>query len=70
MLRSASRCDCVSYITVVGGNPAKIIKYRFEPHIIEALQRIKWWDWSLDKIHDNFKYFNDIEKFIALHDKG
>lgn len=54
---------------IVGGNPAKIIKYRFEPHVIEALQRIKWWDWSIDKIHDNFKYFNNIEKFISLHDK-
>ena len=54
---------------IVGGNPAQIIKYRFEPHAIEALLRIKWWDWSLDKIHDNFKYFNDVEKFIALHDK-
>lgn len=54
---------------IVGGNPAKIIKYRFPPHVIESLLRIKWWDWSLDKIHDNFKYFNDIEKFISLHDK-
>jgi len=54
---------------IVGGNPAQVIKYRFEPHIIEALLRIKWWDWSLDKIHDNFKYFNDVEKFVALHDK-
>lgn len=54
---------------IVGGNPAKIIKYRFPPEIIEAFLRIKWWDWSLDKIYDNFKYFNDIEKFISLHDK-
>ena len=54
---------------IVGGNPAQIIKYRFEPHIIEALLRIKWWDWSLDKIHDNYKYWNDVEKFISLHDK-
>ena len=54
---------------IVGGNPAQVIKYRFPPHVIEALLRIKWWDWSLDKIHDNFKYFNDIEKFISLHDK-
>lgn len=53
---------------IVGGNPAQVIKYRFEPHIIEALLRIKWWDWSLDKIHDNFKYFNDVEKFVSLHD--
>ena len=54
---------------IVGGNPAKIIKFRFSEDVIESLLRIKWWDWSLDKIHDNFKYFNDIEKFIALHDK-
>ena len=55
---------------IVGGNPAQIIKYRFEPHVIEALLRIKWWDWDIDKIHDNFKYFNDVEKFISLHDRN
>ena len=55
---------------IVGGNPAKIIKYRFSEDVIESLLRIKWWDWSLDKIHDNFKYFNDIERFIALHDRS
>ena len=54
---------------IVGGNPAQIIKYRFPPHIIEALLRIKWWDWNLDKIYENFKYFNDVEKFVSLHDK-
>ena len=55
---------------IVGGNPAQIIKYRFPPDVIESMLRIKWWDWSLDKIHDNFKYFNDIEKFISLHDRS
>ena len=54
---------------IVGGNPAKIIKFRFSEDVIESMLRIKWWDWSLDKIHDNFKYFNDIDKFIAMHDK-
>ena len=55
---------------IVGGNPAKIIKFRFSEDVIESLLRIKWWDWDIDKIYDNFKYFNDIEKFIAMHDKG
>ena len=55
---------------IVGGNPAKIIKYRFPPHVIESFLRIKWWDWSLDKIHDNFKYFNNVEKLISLHDRS
>ena len=55
---------------IVGGNPAKIIKFRFSEDVIESLLRIKWWDWDIDKIHDNFKYFNDVEKFISMHDKG
>ena len=53
---------------IVGGNPAQIIKYRFAPDVVDALLRIKWWNWSLDKIHDNFKQFNDVNKFISLHD--
>ena len=55
---------------IVGGNPAKIIKYRFSEKIIESLLKIKWWDWDIDKIHDNFKYFNRVEEFVAIHDKG
>ena len=55
---------------IVGGNPAKIIKYRFPEKIIESLLKIQWWNWDIDKIYDNFKYFNDIEKFVSLHDKG
>ena len=27
---------------IVGGNPAKIIRYRFSSEIIEALDKIKW----------------------------
>ncbi|HBH11988.1 MAG TPA: chloramphenicol acetyltransferase [Clostridiales bacterium] len=53
---------------VVAGNPGRIIKYRFEPEIIEALQRIKWWNWSDQKIKDRYKDFRGnvydfIEKF-------
>ena len=54
---------------IVGGNPAKIIKYRFSEDIIEALLRIKWWNWDIDKIYENFKYFNRVEEFVAMHDK-
>ena len=54
---------------IVGGNPAQVIKYRFSDKIIESLLRIKWWDWDIDKIHDNFKYFNRVEEFVEMHDK-
>ena len=54
---------------IVGGNPARIIKYRFSEDIIESLLRIRWWDWDIDKIYENFKYFNRVEEFVAIHDK-
>ena len=52
---------------IVGGNPAQIIKYRFSEKIIEKLLKIKWWDWNIDKIHENWKYFNRVEEFIEMH---
>lgn len=31
---------------IVGGNPAKILRYRFDSAIIDGLQKIAWWDWD------------------------
>lgn len=35
---------------IVGGNPARVIKYRFPRDVIEKLERIAWWNWSSEKI--------------------
>jgi virginiamycin A acetyltransferase len=35
---------------LVGGNPAKIIRYRFTEEQIKSLLEIKWWDWEDDDI--------------------
>lgn len=35
---------------IVGGVPAKVIRKRFEDSVIEDLLKIKWWDWSTEKI--------------------
>ncbi len=32
--------------TIVGGNPAKVIKKRFADEIVEELKWIRWWDWG------------------------
>jgi acetyltransferase-like isoleucine patch superfamily enzyme len=37
--------------SLVGGNPAKFIKYRFTPEQIEKLLEIKWWYWDDEKIN-------------------
>jgi virginiamycin A acetyltransferase len=44
---------------IVGGNPARVIKYRFEKEVINELLKIKWWDWEISKIKKNFKLFSD-----------
>ena len=53
---------------IVGGQPAKIIKYRFNEQQIEKLQRIEWWNWPVNKVLENVKLIgsDDIEDFIRL----
>ncbi|MFZ6693182.1 type B chloramphenicol O-acetyltransferase [Undibacterium sp. SXout20W] len=36
--------------TIVGGNPAKMIKKRFSDVEISMLLEMEWWDWPLEKI--------------------
>jgi acetyltransferase-like isoleucine patch superfamily enzyme len=50
---------------IVGGSPAKIIKYRFDQEKIDKLLKIKWWDWPDEKIQNIEKSFFDIDKFLS-----
>jgi virginiamycin A acetyltransferase len=36
--------------TIVGGNPARPVKRRFEPEQVRELLEIAWWDWPVEKI--------------------
>lgn len=49
--------------TIVGGNPAKIIKSRFNEDVVMRLLDLRWWDWPEDKINRNIKILmsNNIE---------
>lgn len=40
----------VSPYTIVGGNPAKEIRKRFDEDTIAFLLELKWWDWDVEKI--------------------
>lgn len=31
---------------IVGGNPARVLRYRFDKDVVDALQKIAWWDWD------------------------
>lgn len=47
--RSVVVSDVPAY-TIVGGNPAKPLRQRFEPEAVKILQQIAWWDWPIEKI--------------------
>lgn len=48
--RSTVTKDVEPY-SIVGGNPAKIIRKRFSDEVIDVLLRLKWWDWPVEKIN-------------------
>ena len=60
--------------SLVGGNPAKFIKYRFTQEQIEKLLEIKWWYWDDNKINKFTPLLcnNNIDEFIeqALNEKN
>ena len=50
---------------IVAGNTARLIRYRFPPDIIAALERIAWWDWPADRIERERSAFDlPIGEFI------
>jgi len=54
---------------VAAGVPAKIIRYRYAPDQIRALNRICWWDWDDDAIRDAYDdFYGDIDDFIFKYD--
>jgi len=48
---------------IVGGVPARIIRYRFQEDEIKYLLNLKWWDKDIQWIKNNFKRFHDIKNF-------
>ena len=50
---------------IVGGNPARIIRYRFDGSTIEGLLSIRWWEWPDEKITQNIDLFDlPAEEFV------
>ena len=51
---------------IVGGVPAKIIKYRFNEEDINFLKKYKWWDKDLKWLKENYKYLHNIKSLRML----
>jgi len=58
----------VAPYSIVAGNPAKHIRYRFEPETIEQLLSISWWDWSEEDLrkHSGKLLTQNIHSFLKF----
>lgn len=55
--------------SIVGGVPAKLIRYRFDKEQIEHLNKIKWWEKDVFEIKENSQIFDNVKKLGAFQDK-
>ncbi|MXP25137.1 type B chloramphenicol O-acetyltransferase [Altererythrobacter indicus] len=46
----------VAPYTIVGGNPAKAIRMRFEAADVARLLELKWWDWADEHLREAMPY--------------
>lgn len=57
---------------IAGGSPAKVLKFRFSEEISEALLKIEWWNWPIEKIEGHKELFckdqitlDDLQPFLS-----
>lgn len=62
--------DDVRPYAIVAGNPAREVRRRFTDEQVEALLRIRWWDWSDEEIVDAVPLLasGSIAEFLQRHD--
>ncbi len=54
--------------SIVGGNPAREIRKRFDEQTIKRLLEIEWWNFSENKLRNVAYYFTDIQQFLQKID--
>jgi acetyltransferase-like isoleucine patch superfamily enzyme len=56
--------DVEPYAIVVG-NPARLVRHRFDRHIRERLLALAWWEWSDEEIRERKAWFEgSIDEFL------
>ena len=51
---------------IVGGVPAKVIKYRFSEEERKQIIKSEWWNWDDDKLKEHLDLFHTPDKFFAF----
>lgn len=62
----------VAPYAIVAGNPAVVIRFRFDEDIRAALQRIAWWNWPRERVLEEVASLcsPDVAAFVRRFDPG
>jgi chloramphenicol O-acetyltransferase type B len=52
---------------IVAGNPAKLLRYRFDAETREKLLKIAWWHWDLATIQARLPEMDDVVTFVQKY---
>ena len=61
--------DDVPPYAIVGGNPARLIKYRFDEETVARLLAMKWWNWPWQKVFRAHADMEDVGGFLKKYDR-
>ena len=61
----------VAPYAIIGGNPAKLIRFRFNEFDIERLLVTNWWDWNEEKVKENVSLINSesVDNFLEKNNQ-
>lgn len=57
----------VAPYAVVGGNPARLIRYRFDEQTVATLRSIAWWNWPPEKIARHITALCSLDLDALVH---
>jgi hypothetical protein len=58
--------DIPPYAIAVGV-PARVVKFRFPPDVVEKLLATQWWDWDRATLEERFKDLLDLDGFLRKY---
>lgn len=53
---------------VAAGNPARVVRMRYDDETIRQLRELRWWDWSIEKITRNIAQLSGEQPTALLRD--
>ncbi len=54
---------------IVAGNPARLLRFRFDAAQIDRLLSVRWWDWPVEKVIDHAPLLmgDQLDDFLARY---